>query len=59
VHVWKSWRAGKVDGEEGDRRGLRMVRYVPFACAPVAPNSGKSPVPGTTLPEPELASPEP
>jgi hypothetical protein len=34
--------------QEGERRGLRMVRYMPFASAPVAPNSGKSPVPGTS-----------
>jgi hypothetical protein len=34
--------------QEGDRRGLQMVRYMPFLVPSVASNSGKSPFPGTT-----------
>jgi hypothetical protein len=45
----KAGELAKWTVQEGDRRGLRMVRYVPFACAPVASNSGKSPDPNSPV----------
>jgi hypothetical protein len=45
--------------EESDRGGLQFNRYMPFPSDRRGSNSGKSGAPGTYLPEPELASPEP